>query len=126
MIRTVERISLDGGELFSVRDTRPLEVTMARGRAWVTVEDDSRDFFPGAGQTISIPAGRRAVVEALGDAEVAVQVRQGRLAQLLADGLMAMAVGALALRQRVSGLRGMTLRGGGLPGGVAACRNSGC
>lgn len=126
MMRMVERMTLAGGELFSVRDARLVEVTVARGRAWVTVEDDSRDFFPAAGQTIAVPAGRRAVVEALGDAEVALHVRQGWLVRLLARSLMAMAVGALALRQRMTGLRGMALRGGGLPRGVAACRDGGC
>lgn len=125
MMRMVEQVTLAGGELFSVSDGRAVEVTVIQGRAWVTVAHDSRDFFPGAGQTVAVPAGRRAVIEAFGDVEVALRVRQGWIVRVLASGLMALAVGALALRQRMSGLRGMALRGGATHG-VAACREGGC
>lgn len=125
MMRMVEQMGLAGGELISVRDARAIELIVTRGRAWVTLEGDSRDFFPRGGQSMAIPAGRRAVVEALGDAEVALRVRQNWFRRVIASGLMAMAVGALVLRQRMSGLRGMALRGGA-PHGVAACRDGGC
>ena len=125
MMRIVEQMSLARGDLFSVCDARAIELVVTRGRAWVTLADDSRDFSPGEGQAMEIPAGRRAVVEALGDAEVALRVRQGWFGRALARGLMSLAVGALALRQRMSGLRGMALRSGA-GHGVAVCRDGGC
>lgn len=125
MMRMVERMELAGGALFSVRDARPVEVQVVRGRAWVTVEHDARDYFPGPGGSIAIPAGRRAVVEAMDAAEIALCVRQGWFGRVVAGGLMALAVGALALRQRVAGLRGLVMRGGA-PQAVGACRDAGC
>lgn len=125
MMRMVERVDLAGGELFSVCDARAVEVSVARGRAWVTIAQDSRDFFPSAGQSVAIPAGQRAVVEALDGAEVTLSVRQGWLARALAGGLMALAVGALALRQRLGRLHSPAWRSSA-PHSVAACRDGGC
>lgn len=126
MMRNVETVSLASGELISIRDSRALAITVVKGRVWITAENDTRDAFPTAGQTVAVPVGQLAVVEAVEDAQVRVEVAPSLAGRMLDGLLMAVAYGVLALRQRITGLRLSISRGAAMTAGVAACRDGGC
>lgn len=126
MGRTLENVSLAAGELVSIRDRRPLTVTVLEGRVWMTAENDTRDVFPVAGQAITAPAGQLAVIEALDDTRLQIAAEPGMLGRVADVALTGLAYGALRLLRRVSGLRLNLARGVAVVPRAGACRDAGC
>jgi Protein of unknown function (DUF2917) len=57
-------LTLQAGQAVSGIARRPHTVKIVNGRAWVTVQDFSHDYWLSAGDTLPVPPGRLVVVEA--------------------------------------------------------------
>jgi len=57
--------SLEAGQVFSIRPWRSRGLTLVSGQVWVTIEGDPVDYLLLPGERLDLPAGRRAVVQAL-------------------------------------------------------------
>ena len=65
-------VHLAEGETISVIDAKGARVAVTRGRIWVTQEHDIRDVMLTTGQSFILDRDGTAVVEALLDAEIAL------------------------------------------------------
>lgn len=61
---TNESLFLAAGQAVSGVATRTLTLRVMRGRAWITVEGISHDYWLSAGDTFTVTPGRLTVVEA--------------------------------------------------------------
>lgn len=69
-------VRLTEGETISVIDGKGARVAVTRGRIWVTQEHDIRDVTLTRGQSFILDRDGTAVVEALADAEIALDAPQ--------------------------------------------------
>jgi hypothetical protein len=65
-------VQLDDGELMHGPTDRAAWITVLRGRAWVTQAHDLDDHFLGAGQSMHLAPGRRALIAAEGAVQLLV------------------------------------------------------
>jgi hypothetical protein len=70
-------VRLADGETISIIDGKGARVAVTRGRIWVTQEHDIRDVMLTLGQSFILDRDGTAVVEALLDAEIALDAPQG-------------------------------------------------
>jgi len=71
------RISIRRGDLVCLRNGRGALVTVDRGTAWLTQDDDRRDIVLEAGSSFRLDRAGVAVVSALAPAELAVTAAAG-------------------------------------------------
>lgn len=85
-------VRLGAGKTISVIDGKGARIAVARGRVWITQERDVRDVMLTLGQSFTLDRDGTTIVEALSDAEIAldeaapatqdVPVRSSRLTAL--------------------------------------------
>lgn len=61
----MKALTLAKGELISIFAVRSMQIEVLKGRVWLTAENDTRDFFPTGGQTVSVIKTRLMVIEAM-------------------------------------------------------------
>lgn len=66
-------VRLSEGETISVIDGKGARVAVTSGRVWVTQEHDIRDVLLKVGQSFVLDRNGTAIVEALKDAEIALE-----------------------------------------------------
>jgi len=69
-------VRLGAGETISVIDGKGARVAVTSGRVWVTQEHDIRDVMLTRGQSFVLDRDGTAIVEALADAEIALDAQR--------------------------------------------------
>lgn len=64
-INCMKALTLAKGEVISIYAVRSIQIEVLKGQVWLTAENDTRDFFPKGGQTVSVIKTRLMVIEAM-------------------------------------------------------------
>jgi len=68
-----ESLTLARGSLLRLDAARGVEVSVQRGRVWITRESDARDLWVSAGESVQVAGAGLALLEADRDAHVRIE-----------------------------------------------------